>query len=361
MATQASEIRGFILARIRKGRLGPGDKLPSRPEIEKRFGCARATVDRAFAGLKRDGIIRSEFGKGTFVAEHKRGRSAGRSPVVVLPSVTPELQKSLFVFGIYRPLVRELAGRGRDAHSIVGEPRAPKGHEWEALSRARIVYWVRPGHESVRVMEELRAARVPQVLLNRDYGEFPCVLTDAVEGQRRAVAHLRELGHQRIGYLHWPPNPLDAFTQERLVGFLDGVHRSGLAPDAAPRLAVATHKGTEKQVSAWLTSESPTALILQAGLVGTLMRATAMARLRIPRDLSVLTVDEVHDPSGLLGYTFTCQRQRLEELGRRAAHLDPEDLERGGKAVKVRLAPRLLEGNTTVRRTQRRSARTRSS
>jgi len=362
MATASAQIRDHIVAQIGRGDLKPGDRLPSRPELERRFRCARATVDKALGALKSDGLIRTEFGRGTFVAERRPRKTGTGRAVVVIPRKSPEIKNDIYVFSIYRELARGLSGRDRGTHLTVEEPHTPAGPDAEALRTASVVYWVRPSPGAASMLRFLADEGVPQVLLNRDYGEYPCVCTDAAGGQRAAVARLAKLGHRRIGYVHLPVNPLRAFDSDRMIGFLEGVHAAGLAPDAAPRLEIPQGRGgtTESAITKWLRSDAaPSAVVFSSSIAGAFVRAAGAAGLRIPDDISVLTVDEVHDPNHLFGMRFTCQRQRLAEIGRRAAKLTASKLRAGDRPLKVRLVPDLVDGDTTTRSAARRGARSR--
>ena len=53
---------------IAGGRLQPGDKLSSHRELASRLVIAPLTVKKAYDELERDGLIRTERGRGTFVA-----------------------------------------------------------------------------------------------------------------------------------------------------------------------------------------------------------------------------------------------------------------------------------------------------
>jgi GntR family transcriptional regulator len=63
------QIEQQILEEIHQGRLKPGDRLPSEPELSRRFGVSRITIRRALKDLSQQGIIYSRQGKGTFVAQ----------------------------------------------------------------------------------------------------------------------------------------------------------------------------------------------------------------------------------------------------------------------------------------------------
>jgi GntR family transcriptional regulator, phosphonate transport system regulatory protein len=62
-------ITGALEAEIASGALGPGAKLPTEAALSTRFGVNRHTVRRALEELSRNGLIRIEQGRGSFVAE----------------------------------------------------------------------------------------------------------------------------------------------------------------------------------------------------------------------------------------------------------------------------------------------------
>jgi len=55
---------------ISRGDLRPGDQLPTVREVAVDLSINPNTVNRAYAELERDGILRSTRGLGTFIAEH---------------------------------------------------------------------------------------------------------------------------------------------------------------------------------------------------------------------------------------------------------------------------------------------------
>ncbi|MFJ1612268.1 GntR family transcriptional regulator [Streptomyces sp. NPDC088251] len=56
-----------LTAEIEAGRIKPGEKIPSDAELVQRFGVARMTARRAVGVLRERGLVRTEWGKGTFV------------------------------------------------------------------------------------------------------------------------------------------------------------------------------------------------------------------------------------------------------------------------------------------------------
>lgn len=71
----ASALRAAILTRSLK----PGEKLPSGPELAKRYGVARMTAQQAIRLLREEGLVVSRQGSGVFVRERTE-RPVGLRP-----------------------------------------------------------------------------------------------------------------------------------------------------------------------------------------------------------------------------------------------------------------------------------------
>ncbi len=56
-----------LLSDIQTGKLRPGDLIPPEVEIARQHGISRHTVRQAIVELTREGLVRRERGKGTFV------------------------------------------------------------------------------------------------------------------------------------------------------------------------------------------------------------------------------------------------------------------------------------------------------
>lgn len=71
----ANVLRAAILTRT----FQPGEKLPSGPELAKRYGMARMTVQQAMRVLREEGLVVSRQGSGVFVRERTE-RPVGLRP-----------------------------------------------------------------------------------------------------------------------------------------------------------------------------------------------------------------------------------------------------------------------------------------
>lgn len=161
----------------------------------------------------------------------------------------------------------------------------------------------------------------PVVAVNERLEDAASIIIDNRLAARRAVEHLIELGHERIGMVAGPrladlPTPV---PEQRRLGYQDALRAAGLPCD--PELAVSgewTAAGGTVAVSNLLEcGEPPTAVFCMSDQMAFgVLWAAARRGLNIPGDLSVIGFDD-HDLSEAMG--LTTMRQAVDEMGVRAA------------------------------------------
>ncbi len=62
------QLAGLLRRRIEGGAFAPAERLPTLEELEREFRVARVTVRQAVEVLRKEGLLWSQQGKGTFVA-----------------------------------------------------------------------------------------------------------------------------------------------------------------------------------------------------------------------------------------------------------------------------------------------------
>ncbi len=72
------QIQSTLAEEIARGELAPGERLPTEPDLARRFGVNRHTLRRAMAELAEQGLVRIEQGRGSFVQEHVLDYTIGR-------------------------------------------------------------------------------------------------------------------------------------------------------------------------------------------------------------------------------------------------------------------------------------------
>jgi DNA-binding transcriptional regulator YhcF (GntR family) len=85
--TPSQQIANQLRAAILTGKLKPGDKLPSQPDLATRYGVARETVKKALQVLQADRLIVSRQGSGSFV------RAQTERPVGLRPHIEAAFER----------------------------------------------------------------------------------------------------------------------------------------------------------------------------------------------------------------------------------------------------------------------------
>jgi GntR family histidine utilization transcriptional repressor len=80
-------IKDYVLERIAAGVWREGDRIPSEPELARKFGVARMTVNRAVKELADERVLSRARGSGTFVAAPRH-----ESTLVEIRSIAAEIR-----------------------------------------------------------------------------------------------------------------------------------------------------------------------------------------------------------------------------------------------------------------------------
>lgn len=76
---QYERLAGMLRDRIAAGTYARGDKLPSEMELMDESGLSRSTVRHALKVLVDEGLVRTERGRGAFVADTPARRRSTRT------------------------------------------------------------------------------------------------------------------------------------------------------------------------------------------------------------------------------------------------------------------------------------------
>ena len=186
----------------------------------------------------------------------------------------------------------------------------------------------------------------PVVLLDRIVKGLPAdaVCVDNRAASRQCVARLVEAGHRRIGLVaeleRWEGGDVMDFLRavaaggldsstlfpswQRLYGYVEALAAAGLPVDPAMigRVGVYSAEGARRETQRLLQRpDRPTGLFTADGLMSAAaMHAIAALDLQIPRDLSLISFDDL-DWMSFLKPGITAVVQPLTEMGEAAARL----------------------------------------
>ncbi|MDX2974875.1 GntR family transcriptional regulator [Streptomyces microflavus] len=63
------QVAAIVEARVADGTYPPGSRVPGIVELSAEFNIATSTAQKALAHLRTTGVVRTELGLGTFVAD----------------------------------------------------------------------------------------------------------------------------------------------------------------------------------------------------------------------------------------------------------------------------------------------------
>lgn len=203
----------------------------------------------------------------------------------------------------------------------------------------------------------LQRKNVPTVAIEPYVAELErySVYVDNEMAVRQALEHLLHLGHRHICFLTLDNEVSGSFVERtaafrgivsRLDGMLEGEVETAPKPRGISDIS-ASFKAAKKLMERE-KSRRPTAIITPNDLCALgVLRAARASNLNVPRDLSVVGIDDI-DWSAYSEPPLTTVRIPKEEMGRRAVNMLNQLLE--GKAVrpeKVRVGTQLIIREST--------------
>ena len=206
-------------------------------------------------------------------------------------------------------------------------------------------------------------AGLPVVLLDRTVRGLAVdsVVSDGFAGAAKAVEHLLNLGHRRIGIVSDPAEAALSSVNPRLRGWADALRRAGIAPDES-LMAFASlplQDGFEATIDLLGRPRRPSALLTASNrMTSGALRAVRELGAEIPGDLSLVAFDDfevlgLHDPP------VTAVAQPVRQMGRQAGKLLLARMQGDlAKSRRLRLPTELIIRESTAQ--MRRSPRSQS-
>lgn len=203
---------------ILSGKYERDERFPSEEALARRFGASRPTVERALRELKRDGLLKSKAGSGSFLT------FAALNAAGSIGVIAPDYRKIEFFTRLCDAIAKEARASGYDV--LLGDVTAPDASDrgrWaialaEAYAARRTagvllepVDLIPDSHDATKkVIDILSEKKIPVVLLDRDYLPFPArsrydlVGIDNVQAGYRVASHLIESGARNLRFLTHP-------------------------------------------------------------------------------------------------------------------------------------------------------------
>ena len=335
MLSKVEIIKNKLVADIRKGVFRVGEKITSRNKLCRKYNFSRTTVDRAIHELTEAGYLSSRQGSSTFVI-----------------SATPiEKPQKLFVISGFSTIstthaIQELFFPEIDFKiPLAGLMEHEVAANLNRLCQpGAAVIWISPSMESIHLMDYLRNAGVPQILINRKYGNYDYVATDAKASIKEGLSWLLIEAGRDIAFVSYKATTEKPYLHERIIAFYESCVELGaqLSPDAIfSREFIDVPSETAEIARSLFVGRKPPAgiFIMHQNLILPLVTAAQTYGFTPGKDFKLLTFDYVR---GLENYNgIGMLQQQMKQLYHEAARwlLDnpAKNKERFTKDIKTKL------------------------
>lgn len=339
-----------------------GNGLPTIREVARLAGVSVATVSKSLNG---NGNVSAELRARVSSAARQLGYAPHASARSLRSGASRTL--GLLIADIANPfflkLVEAIEQRASaQGYSVLlcnsGEDPAREQRNLRLLTEQRadgiILVPTREGWPG-RVAE-LSRLKAPAILLDRllDGLEIDSVTINNRLAGELAARHLLELGHRRVGVIMGSPD--HQIARHRLEGFRDFFAAAGadLKPDCIAQYAFSESQAYEAAKHLLALPRRPTALFATNNhLAQGMLRGILEAELRIPDDISVITIDDL-PWSGMLRPGLSVVMQPSEAIADAAIRIllarvtgGPE--ERAAAQEQVVFDPTLVRRGSTAR------------
>lgn len=335
------QIEEELRAQIHSGALRPGDRLPTEHELAAQYGVSRVTSRAALTGLAHEGLVQRVPRRGTIVAAAAQSCGPARPLIGWIQSdIDPAFSAGLLRGG-------ERAARQAGYNLLLHLTGASLAEEERAIREAlaagvsALALFLQDGEKYNDEVLRLVLNRFPLVLMDRFLRGVECagVQSDNVAGARAIVGELLAAGHRNICALLYPPSHTSTI-EDRLEGYAQELAAAGIP---LHRSLLYVEDGLIQLPAAWLIpdaiierlaaflrrkSEVTAIFATNAGLALLALYAAERLGLRVPDDLSIVSIDAV-ECLPLTVPALTCMLQQEEEIGATAIALLREQLSGG--------------------------------
>lgn len=336
-SNKTRQIVDAVRSRIEAGDFRPGQRIPSDAELVKEFDVSRPTVAKALRELEQCGLVKRRAGSGTYVLEL---RQSSRMFGLLIPGLGQT--------EIFEPICASMARIAqKSGHTIIwgANMLSDKVSNSVRLAEDLCQQYIDDKVGGVffaplelvddkeainrQIVSALVDAKIPVVLLDRDYVPYPGrSAIDLVGIDNRRVGytithHLFQRGCKRVIFFARPGSA--STVDARIAGFIEAVVRDSGKFDAS--LIYRADPCDFAAVENALSQVNPDGIVCGNDVTaGRLMHSLESIGVSIPDDLLVTGIDDVRYAE-LFRVPLTTIRQPCAAIGDAALRVMLERLE----------------------------------
>jgi GntR family transcriptional regulator, arabinose operon transcriptional repressor len=362
VAAKHRHVFEVVRNRIQSGDYLPGDRIPSEVNLIQEFGVSRPTVARALQELQRRGLVHRRRGAGTYVS---RADVSRKHFGLLIPG--------LGATEVFEPICAEMARVAQnDGHSLLwGAAQLATGYDETNIDKGAVAWdlcqrFIRdrvggvffapleliPNKDVInrRIVAALDEAKLPVVLLDRDYVQYPGRSNhDLVGINNRRVGHtitnhLFECGCKSLVFILRPGST--SATHARTAGFAEAFITRRAAFDV--RMIHECDPCDSDYIRRILDEYQPDGIVCANDVTaGHLLHTLDELGVRVPDDVMIGGIDDVKYAE-LLRVPLTTVRQPFAAIGDAAYHAMLDRMGRPNAAPRhITLGCELVVRNST--------------
>ena len=364
VAAKHRQVFEIMRSRIEAGDYRPGDRIPSEALLIQEFGVSRPTVARALQDLERRGLVNRRRGAGTYVSQVN---GSGTLFGLLIPGLGDT--------EVFEPICGEMARVAQQAgNSLVwgaahvgfehDRPRIDKGAiAWDLCQRfirdrvggvffAPLELIHNKDLVNRRIVSALDDAKIPVVLLDRDYVKYPGRSNhDLVGINNRRVGHtitdhMFAAGCKRLVFVLRPGSA--STIHARAAGFAEAfiTRRASFDVDMIREC----DPSDSDYIRQMLRKHRPDGIVCGNDVTaGYLLHTLDELGVAVPDDVMIGGIDDVKYAE-LLRVRLTTVRQPFAAIGDAAYHAMLERIERPHAAPRhITLGCELVIRDSTLR------------
>ena len=277
-----------------------GNKLLPERKLAKKYNLSCGSVRKVMARLVDEGLLERNGRRGTQICvQTTKSRTISFSFFSSLDF--SDMGTAQYLNDIYRGMEQEAIGLGWDIALQIGNALKEK----LAVLKNNQSHWadgvILGGTNMPGMISDLVKTSIPFVVIdypNKIQG-VNSIYPDNINGGYMAVSHLREMGHEKIGFVYplfGSETEMQEGIKSRFFGYQDAMSKTGKPLDG--KLGVGINVGTNFKLSAtgentlkeYLASpERPTAIFVASdSIVPEFYRVSQELKIKIPEDLSIV-------------------------------------------------------------------------
>ena len=219
MKTKTASVEQYLLGKINSGEFPPDSKIPSQFKLMQQFKCSRIIIQRALKNLIDAGFLQSSRGSGTFVRPGPYGDTLRE--IIIISEYAGPSNHYPFSGMLLNLNIPDIPVRW------INQQFLSRNSE-RFFTPGQVVIWVLPAESQIMMMHQLRQRGIPQLLINRNYGEFNSISIDSWASIAEGLQTITRDGEKKVAVITPFPSETSPYLTDRLMAFYEGCFQHGI-------------------------------------------------------------------------------------------------------------------------------------